>query len=131
MQPTVALFGEAEKGAYSSLLFVNSISQLSDLLGNPPEDSQGIHFAIQTLLYKHKLVFIRVKEEGFSTKDYLQGLTLLQNTSQVKDLTAICLPGVGDATIIEASTPLCNLYQSFLITTEYDLYDYITSIQLY
>ncbi len=130
MPQTIALFGEAEKGTYSSLLFMDSISQLSDLLGNPPKDTQGIHIAIQILLYKCTLVFIRVKEEGFSTKDYLQGLTLLQNTHQIKELTAIYLPGVGDTTIIEASAPLCNLYHSFLITTEHDFYDYITSTHI-
>ncbi|MCK4934665.1 MAG: hypothetical protein KAR79_03670 [Simkaniaceae bacterium] len=127
MQQTIALFGAAEKGAYASLLFINSVAQLSDFLGNPPEDSKGIFLAIQTLLYDYRLIYIRVEEEGFSSKDYLQGMALLQITRQIKNLTAICIPGVGDKKIIDASEPVCSHFQSLLITTEHDLYDYITS----
>ena len=90
----------------------------------------SIYFAIQFLLYEHELIYIRVKEEGFSTKNYLKGMKLLSNTKQVSHLTAICLPGVGDTRILDASRSVCELHQGFLIMTEQDLYDYLTSLQL-
>jgi hypothetical protein len=39
------------------------------------------------------------------------------------------MPGVGDAEIIDATNPICSLYHSLLITTEKDLYDYLTHAQ--
>jgi hypothetical protein len=130
MRYTVALFGEAERGELASPFFLKSLAQLNETLGNPPEESRGIFFAIQFLLYEHDLIYIRVKEEGFSTKDYFKGITFLENKKKISNLSAICLPGVGDARIIDATLPLCDLYHTFLITAERDLYDYLTSLQL-
>lgn len=128
MKHTIALFGEAEKGEFSSLMFFQDIADLSDTLGNPPDESFGIPLAIQTLLYDRNLIYIRVKEEGFSTRDYLRGLRQLQNFSKVKSLSAICLPGVGDTQIINASANVCALHSSLLMIKERDLYDYLTNI---
>ncbi len=61
-----------------------------------------------------------MEEEGFSREDYLVGLEYLREAKP--HLTALCLPGVGDAQIIEASAPVCAL----LLLTEADLYDYLT-----
>jgi hypothetical protein len=36
------------------------------------------------------------------------------------------MPGVGDEEVIEASSSICLLRKSFLITTEKDLYDFLT-----
>lgn len=130
MRQTVALFGEAEKGELASLTFVKSLTQLNETLGHPPCETRGIFFAIQFLLYEHELIYIRVKEEGFSTKNYLRGMKLLSNKKQVSNLTAICLPGVGDARILDACNNVCDLHRSFVITTEQDLYDYLTSLHL-
>jgi len=130
MRQTVALFGEAEKGQLSTLLFIRSLSQLNERLGHPPEESRGLFFAIQFLLYEHDLIYIRVKEEGFSTKDYLKGIDKLYHSKQVSKLSSICMPGVGDASIMEATTPVCDAHECFLVTTERDLYDYLTSLQL-
>jgi len=130
MRQTVALFGEAEKGELASLIFIKSLTQLNEALGHPPLESRGIHFAIQFLLYEHELIYVRVKEEGFSTKNYIKGMKLLSNTKHVSHLTAICLPGVGDSRILDASSVVCEIHQAFLVTTEQDLYDYLTSLQL-
>jgi hypothetical protein len=126
MKPTVFLFGEAEKGDFCTPLLCKSLLQLADTLGNPPQESLGIPYAIQALLFERELVFFRVKEEGFSTSDYMRGLRLLQNKEVIPHLHAICIPGVGDSDIIEAVGNVCTLHKSLLVITEKDLYDYLT-----
>ena len=125
MKTTICLFGEAEKGDFGCPIFCRSLAHLADSLGNPPQESLGIFYAIQALLYQRELLFCRVREEGFSTKDYMQGLKHLQN--QTSKLQAIVIPGVGDTEIIEAALSTCSLYKSLLILTEKDLYDYLTN----
>jgi hypothetical protein len=123
---TIALFGEAEKGEYRKAHFCQTVPQLLEDFGQPPPHSLGIYYAIQALLYQRSLIFFRVKEEGFSYQDYLLGLNFLQKNEIFSQLAAICLPGVGDAEIIEAISPVCALYHSILIMNEADLYDYLT-----
>lgn len=123
---TVALFGEAEKGDYRTAYFCRSLSQLLEFFGNPPLHSRGLHYAVQALLYQRNLIFFRVREEGFSHQDYLLGLNQLQKNSEISQIAAICLPGVGDTEIIEAINPVCAMYHSILITTAADFYDYLT-----
>ena len=126
MKPTVFLFGEAEKGDFCTPLLCRSLAQLAETLGNPPQESLGIQYAVQTLLYERELLFYRVKEEGFSTSDYMKGLKLLQNKELIPNLHAICIPGVGDYEIIEAVSTLCLMHKSLLLISEKDLYDYLT-----
>ncbi len=127
MKSTIFLFGEAEKGEFGIPIFCNSLPQLFDLLGNPPEETLGIPYAIQSLYYKEELIFCRVKEEGFSLKDYIKGLSLIRKKPLKSPIQAILIPGVGDKKIIEAAVDVCSLYQSLLVLTEKDLYDYLTS----
>lgn len=127
VRPTVFLFGEAEKGEFCTPLVYRNLPQLAESLGNPPQDSQGIHYAVQSLLYDRTLIYYRVKEEGFSIADYIKGLKLLRHTESELGLTAICMPGVGDATIIDASFQVCSLHKSCLIINEQDLYDFLTT----
>lgn len=122
---TIALFGEAEKGEYRFPYFCTSLAQLVDFLGNPPDESKGLFYAIQALLYHRQLIFFRVREEGFSLADYLGGVSLLKNHQIESDITAFCLPGVGDSEILEVVTPVCKEYHSILITNEADFYDYL------
>ncbi len=129
MEPyTIAMFGEAEKGEYSTAYFCQNLPQLVDNLGNPPPDSNGLYYAVQALLYHHRLFFVRVQEEGFSIQDYLRGLHFLETRNLLSKIAAIAIPGVGDAEIIEAATPLCLAYHNILIISESDLYDYLTEI---
>ena len=86
----------------------------------------GFQFAIQSLLYDRNLIFFRVKEEGFSTSDYLQGLYQLEKQHLFSNIKAVGMPGVGNGEIIGASETFCNIYNSILITSEADLYDYLT-----
>lgn len=125
MRHKVALFGEAEKGEFHSILPFTSLAAFAEKIGNPPKGSIGIHFAIQALLFCYELLFIRVEEEGFSLKDYMHGLHLLQ-AEETKNLSAIFIPGVGDLEIIEKASEICMLNKSLLITTEKDFYDYLT-----
>lgn len=125
----IFLFGEAEKGEFCTPLVCKSLPQLAETFGNPPEESQGILYAVQALMYERELIFFRVKEEGFSISDYMRGIHLLKNKDAFLGLSAICMPGVGDAEIIDATNPICSLYRSLLITTEKDLYDYLTHIK--
>ena len=124
---TTVLFGEAEKGEYRMAYFCDSLPQLVDYLGNPPPETRGLYYAIQTLLYHRPLVFFRVREEGFSAQDYLAGLNLLENQNVISNIAAIFIPGVGDSQIIHAATPICNHYHSILVITEADFYDYLSS----
>ena len=126
IRQTIFLFGEAEKGEFCTPLHCRSLPQLAETFGNPPEESLGILYAVQALMYERKLIYFRVKEEGFSVSDYMRGICLLENKEAFHDLAAICMPGVGDTEIIEATAPICTLYHSLLITSEKDLYDYLT-----
>jgi hypothetical protein len=124
MRSIVALFGEAEKGQFNRPHLVREVPQLIDLLGNPPEESEGIHYAIQTLMFQRDLLFFRVEMEGFSPADYFNGFKYLEKTNA---LHALCLPGVGDPNIIDASKEICWTHKSLLITNQKDLYDYLTT----
>lgn len=126
---TIALFGEAEKGDFHYAYHVQSLPQLIDSVGNPPNESRGLAFAIQTILYHHDLLFFRVREEGFSIQDYIQGLKFLEMPDLQSPIHAICIPGVGDKEIIEPTISICKKLHSILITTESDFYDYLTSLQ--
>lgn len=127
MEPyTIAIFGEAEKGVYQTPYFCRDLAELADSLGQPPEESSGLFYAIQALLYHRDLIFFRVREEGYSLDDYLSGLDFLERAELIQIVDAIGIPGVGDDAIITAATPLCINHHSFLITTEADLYDYLT-----
>jgi hypothetical protein len=123
----IALFGEAEKGEYKTAYYCETLPQLEECLGEPPCESRGLHYAVQALLYRKGLIFFRVKEEGYSLEDYLLGLNFLKNRQLVPSLTAICMPGVGDPEVIEATAPICDQRKSLLIVSECDLYDYLTS----
>src|SRR5690606_32600703 len=123
-RPTMALFGEAEKGQFRKAYVLRELPQLVDALGNPPEDSQGIYFAVQALLYRRELIYFRVEEEGFSAEDYFFGLKHLES---VDKLHALCMPGVGAVEIMDAAQPLCEKQKSVLLTSQKDLYDYLTS----
>ena len=124
---TIALFGEAEKGDLRKPYFCRSLPQLVDILGNAPDESSGLHYAVQALHYQHNIIFFRVKEEGFSPEDYLSGIHFLESEKLFPDLSAIGIPGVGDEQILEAVTPLCIAHKSIIILSESDLYDYLTT----
>lgn len=123
---TIFLFGEAEKGEYCKPTYCKSLPQLLDVCGNPPEDSEGIGYAIQALLNEHPLIFYRVEQEGFSTANYLEGIKFLHKKQLDVPLCALCMPGVGDSMVIDAASAVCNLHKLILILTEKDLYDYLT-----
>jgi hypothetical protein len=125
---TVALFGEAEKGDYQTPYFCRTTGQLLDYLGNPPPDTQGLYYAVQALLFRRSLIFFRVQQEGFSFQDYLLGLNFLNTHSAIPELAAVCLPGMGNAEVLEASESVCAQHHSILITNESDFYDYLTDV---
>lgn len=124
-QVLIALFGEAEKGAFKKGFLCQELPELVELFGNPPPDSLGLFYATQALLYHYPLIFFRVEQEGFSRDDYLNGIQILESSSSINLIRAICMPGVGDHKIINALLPLCYLHHQILITTERDLFDYL------
>ena len=128
MKSTVFLFGEAEKGDYCTPHLCRSLPQLADTFGNPPKETLGLFYAVQTLLFNRDLVFFRVKEEGFSIQDYRKGLRLLQVKEAIPLLSAIYIPGIGDAEFIEEASAVCHIHKSLLIITQKDLYDYLTAL---
>jgi hypothetical protein len=123
----VALFGEAEKGAFKTAHSFRKLPHLYDLLGHPPAESEGLFFAVQALLYNREILFFRVMDEGYSRPEYFHGLKYLENRDKVKKLDALCLPGVGDPGLLAASRATCELHRCILITTQKDLYDFLTS----
>lgn len=126
MKLTVALFGEAEKGTLASPTYVDSLPQLADTFGNPPKESLGIPLAIQALLFDRSVFYFRVEDEGFSTDQYLHGLQKLERHKDAVPLHALCMPGVGDSEILQATSRLVEVQGTLLLTTEQDLYDYLT-----
>ncbi len=128
MNYRVFLFGESERGEICTPLRIQSLVQLAEDLGNPPQESIGIDYAIQILLFDRELIFYRVREEGYSKEDYLRGVKLLYNHGEKLKPTAICMPGVGDRQILEELSPICERHSSLLILSEKDLYDYLTNI---
>ncbi len=122
-RPTMALFGEAERGQFKKAYVLRELPQLVDVFGNPPENSLGIHFAVQALLFQRELIYFRVEEEGYSVDDYYFGL---KHLSSVKKLHALCMPGIGEPEIMEVSQNICDKHSSVLITSQKDLYDYLT-----
>lgn len=126
MKSTIFLFGEAERGDYCTPHLCRSLPQLADLFGHPPIESLGIPYAIQSLLFHREIVFFRVKEEGFSMQDYRKGLRLLQVKEAIPMLSAIYIPGIGDAELIQEVSEVCHIHNSLLVITGKDLYDYLT-----
>ena len=124
---TVALFGQAQAGAFHQLYLINTLTQLSDIFGHPPENSAGIPLAIQLLHYQKQVLFVRVNEEGFSLKDYYVGLKLIEDDQSISNLAGIALPGVGDAQVVQESLDICQKKACLLLTSESDMYDYFTS----
>ncbi len=127
MKYKMALFGEAERGQFKTPYKCCSLDQLVDYLGAPLPNTHGIEFAVQALLFKYELIFFRVKQEGYSTDDYLYGIKYLEKNYTETTLDAIGLPGVGDYEILDATINIINRFKTLLIISEKDLYDYVTS----
>jgi hypothetical protein len=120
------LFGAAEKGKLCSPVPITSLESLLETLGHPPKHSEGLLFAIQSLLHQIDLIYIRVEEEGFSTEDYVRGLKLLKQKPLHVSVVAISMPGVGQKELLHLATPICHFYRTVLLISEKDLYDYLT-----
>lgn len=119
----IALFGEAEKGSREAIYTCRSLEELFERYGEPPEDTCGLYYAVQTILYGMQVLYFRVREEGVSFDDYFYGFTLLKKAP----LEALFLPGVGFSSIIEQGLDLCREKDSLLIIREADFYDYMTA----
>lgn len=126
MKSVVFLFGEAEKGEFGMPLHCRSLPEVAELLGNPPEASMGISYAVQAILFHKELLFCRVEEEGFSIHDYTRGLYYLRERREQYFPSAVMMPGVGSEELVDAAFSLCNPYKSILVLNEKDLYDYLT-----
>lgn len=120
----IVLFGEAERGDFFNYHHCRTLAQLLETFGNPPPESRGIYYAIQALLYDFELLFFRVKEEGYSYQDYFRGLKLLGQSNYFAP-SALCAPGVGDASILDAMRPVCVRHNCIILFNEADLYDYL------
>ena len=123
----IALFGEAEKGVMNTAYYCKSLRELFDYLGEPPSDTHGLFFAVQSILHGMPLIYFRVHEEGVSFDDYVVGMRQLRDcTTAFIRLQALFLPGVGSNNLIEEGLVLCRERKSLLIVTESDFYDYMT-----
>lgn len=122
---TIALFGEAERGEYKKGYFCEEIDQLAEIFGNPPDESFGLYYATQALLFRCPLIFFRVQQEGFSLEDYLAGAQILSVSPLAGRVRAICSPGLGDRRVIDLLTGFSHTHRQILITNERDLQDYL------
>lgn len=123
----IALFGEAEKGDLTTLYLCRSVQDLYTFFGQPPKDSAGLHFAVQTLLFGKEILYFRVRQEGFSLDDYLKGLHLLEDYPRYLPLLeALFLPSVGSKRVIEEGVKVCQQHHSLLLMSAPDFYDYMT-----
>lgn len=128
----IALFGGAEKGAFETAYYCTGLEELFEQLGQPPEESFGLFFAVQSLLYGQPLIYFRVRQEGVTTNDYLFGLHMLQDPYfPIKEIDALFLPGVGSEEILDEGCKLCRARQSRLIVKECDFYDFLTCYTRY
>ncbi len=124
----LALFGQAEKGLRDTVYFCRSLRELFDQLGEAPQNTRGIYFAIQALLYGTSVIYFCVKEEGVSADDYISGFRYLRHISpSIITLQALFLPGVGSSLLIDEGISICHEHHSLLIVQEADFYDYMTS----
>jgi hypothetical protein len=127
-EPVVALFGAAQKGELKTAYYCKDVLQLFEHFGEPPEESEGLFFAIQALLYGKQLVYFRVREEGESVEDYLYGLDFLRDLHHpLIAIKALFLPGVASKELLEVSCKLCLSHQSLLIMNDRDFYDFLTA----
>ena len=125
-QLQIAFFGEAEKGKFHFPYFCTEVVDLYEKLGNPPEESLGLYYALQALLYHQKVLFFRVREEGFSKEDYFYGFKKLEDPSKTGTIQALFLPGVGDEEILSQASIILLMHKGLLLMQEKDLYDYLT-----
>ena len=124
---TIALFGEAEKGSFHTLFYLKNLINLYEFLGSPPPLSRGIPLAIGLLHARYHILYIRVEEEGFSLKDYYAGLKLIETEEPAINLSGIMMPGVADSSLIKEGAHLCEKSRALILTSQQDLYDYLTN----
>ena len=125
----IVLFGEAEKGDLEKPYYCQNLEQLFELLGQPPSQTQGLHFAVQSLMYGHPCLYFRVQEEGVSVPDYHFGLGFLHKASpnpQFPHIGALGFPGMGLQEVIEEGLIICKEHRSLLLMSEQDFYDWLT-----
>ncbi|MCH9612133.1 MAG: hypothetical protein S4CHLAM102_06160 [Chlamydiia bacterium] len=123
----IAIFGEAGSGPFGIPHYIQSVTEFEQAMGQL-SDGKGFELAIQSLMHKRHLYYIRVAEEGFSLKDYEMGFESLMTRNLPTSLAAVALPGVGDEKIIDKCLPLLNLHKSILLMSEEDFYDFMTGI---
>jgi hypothetical protein len=128
MTTTIALFGEAEKGEYNKGYYCKELPQLVDIFGNPPENSEGLYYAVQSLLYQFPLIYFRIEEEGGHIEEYLQGMRLLEESPLLASVSAICTPGVGTPEMVDTIVPFCKEHHQLWVISEKDLFDYLLSL---
>ena len=89
---------------------------------------QGVEYPLVADLTKtiSRQYQVLKEEEGFSAADYRRGIRLLEKKELFYNLSAVCVPGVGDAELIHEISSICHLHRSILITAEKDLYDFLT-----
>lgn len=126
--PLVTLAGEAEHGEICRGYLCSSLIELWDIFGEPPNESEGLIFAVQSLLLGKKVLYYRIDEEGFSKEEYdicLKNLdTVIPNNTS---LGALFLPKVGSIELIQMSLHVCLRHTGILIMTEKELFDYLTA----
>ncbi|MCB1114213.1 MAG: hypothetical protein KDK62_05595 [Chlamydiia bacterium] len=122
----IALFGEAEKGTFHTGTLLSNLMELEKTYGHPPPETKGLLFAVQTLLYRYKLLFFRVEEEGFHSDGYLRGFKRILESDLAPNLLGLGIPGLSDQMVLDAAEPIMHRHHPVLILTEADLYDLLS-----
>lgn len=118
---SVAVFGQASKGETSNVYTINSHQELFCKIGDAPEGSKGIQYALEALDYGRRVYFIPVREEGCNSAEYYVALPRLFNLG----IDAVYIPGGGSFRLIE---DLLQKLKAVILISESDAYDYLTSL---
>ncbi len=125
-QNTIVIFGESKGGDFQKPLLFNTLPELSQALGEPTQNSSGIHLAVQALLLNQRVLYYKVSEEGFNPDQYLLGFKLIEKYPPEKSISAALLPGVSSSEILTLAKEFSAHTGLLLLFTEKDLYDLLT-----
>lgn len=119
----VVVFGQAETGPFERMTLVRSSEELFDSFGLPPQDSEGINLALQSLFYFRECFYFRVSTEGENLREYYQGIQRLAKWDCPEFFCSLFLPGVSDQAFIDHVSSLFGRHCLLCIDPR-DYYDW-------
>lgn len=126
--PTILLFGQSPLKGDTRFVLLQSLEDLSKLLGNTLDQlTLGAKLAVNSLLSHQDVLFFSVEKEGFSLKDYHAAVEMIEK-KKLPEFEVIAIPGVSDTVLIQKLTQLTSKNNHLLLKTEKDLYQYLSDL---